>query len=272
MAEELERYKDEATEDLPGGYMEESMAGPSGKYREKSVAEARGGYREERMEKAPGGYRVEPMGEAFSVAEVPGRHRERLKDEEPKRFKEEQVAEAPTGRHKEDPVAEPSGRHKEEPAMEEPPVRHREHRQQPVAEAPGRNKEEAKRTFEADMTFSDGSRHWDISLRVAGNSWTDDTAWAQQCNKALEELGRNAVTIALESSGRQVINMRPTKSVLVELRCYTNESFLSFMDDLESGKVKRRLEEEFAKVGYKGELEVTIVNEKDVYRVLDQIR
>ena len=177
MAEELERHKDEATENLPGGYVEESMAGPSGKYREESMAGA-----------------------------------------------------------------------------------------------PGRNKEEAKRTFEADMTFSDGSRHWDVSLRVAGNSWTDDTTWAQQCNKAVEELGRNAVTVVLESSGRQVINMRPIKSVLVELRCYTKESFLSFMADLESGKVKRRLEEEFAKIGYKGELEVTIINEKDVYRALDQIR
>ena len=267
MAEELERHKDEATENLPGGYVEESMAGPSGKYREESMAEAPDAYREESMEKAPGGYRG--TAEAFSVAEVPGRYRERLEDEAPKGFKEERVAEAPTGKYKEDPVAEPSGRHKEEPAVEEPPGRHRE---QPVAGAPGRNKEEAKRTFEADMTFSDGSRHWDVSLRVAGNSWTDDTAWAQQCNKAVEELGRNAVTVVLESSGRQVINVRPIKSVLVELRCYTKESFLSFMADLESGKVKRRLEEEFAKVGYKGELEVTIINEKDVYRALDQIR
>ncbi|KAM7441078.1 hypothetical protein ABFA07_009804 [Porites harrisoni] len=267
MAEELERHKDEATENLPGGYVEESMAGPSGKYREESMAETPDAYREESMEKAPGGYRGKA--EAFSVAEVPGRYRERLEDEAPKGFKEERVAEAPTGKYKEDPVAEPSGRHKEEPAVEEPPGRYRE---QPVAGAPERNKEEAKRTFEADMTFSDGSRHWDVSLRVAGNSWTDDTAWAQQYNKAVEELGRNAVTVVLESSGRQVINMRPIKSVLVELRCYTKESFLSFMADLESGKVKRRLEEEFAKVGYKGELEVTIINEKDVYRALDQIR
>ena len=44
------------------------------------------------------------------------------------------------------------------------------------------------------------------------------------------------------------------------------------MDDFESGKVKRRLEEEFEKVGYKGELEVTIINGSDVYRALDQIR
>ena len=253
--------KDDAMGDLPGGYKEESMAGPSGKCREKSMAEAPGAHREEPMEKAPGGYRGEPMGEAFSVAEVPGRYRERLEDE--------QVAEAPTARHKEDPVTEPSGGHKKEPALEEPPCRHRE---QPVAEAPGRNKEEGKRTFEAHFTVSDGPRYCDISLRVAGNPWTDDTAWAQQCNKVVEELGRNAVKIVLESPWRRVINLRPTKSVLVELRCYTKESFLSFMDDLESGTVKRRLEEEFAKVGYKGELEVTIINEKDVYRALDQIR
>lgn len=267
MAEELiERYKEEATDDLPGRYREESMAGLSGKYREESMAEAPGACREEPMEKAPGGYRGKA--EAFSVAEVPGRYREELRDKEPKGFKEP-VAEATAGRQKEEPVAEPSGRHKKEPAVEEPPGRRRE---QPVAEAPRRNKEVVKRTFEAGMTFFDGSRHWDISLRLEGNSWTDDTAWAQRCDKGLEELGRNAVTVVLESSGRQVIDMRPTKSVLVELSCYTKESFLSFMDDLESKKVKRRLEEEFGKVGYKGELEVTIINENDVYRALDQIR
>lgn len=269
MPEELERYKKEATKDLPEGYREESMAGPSGKFREESMAETPGACRKEPMEKVPGGYKGEPMEEAFSVAEVPGWYREELKDKAPKGFKEEQVAKAPAGRHKDELVAEPSGRHKEEPAVEEPPGRHRE---EVVAEAPRRNKEEAKRTFEAGMTFFDGSRHLDISLRLSGNPWTDDTAWAQRCDKALEELGRNAVTVVLESLGRQVIDVRPTKSVLVELRCYTKESFLSFMDDLESGKVKRRLEEEFEKIGYEGELQVTTINENDVYRALDQIR
>lgn len=243
MAEELERYEKEATKDLPVEYREESMAGPSGKFREESMAEAPGACRKEPMEEVPGGYKGEPTEEAFSVAEVPGQYREELKDKAPKGFKEEQVE-------------EPLGRHREEP----------------VAEAPGRNKEEAKRTFEAGMTIFDGSRHLDISLRLAGNRWTDDTAWAQRCDKGLEELGRSAVTFALESLGHQVIAVRPTKSVLVELRCYTKESFVSFMDDLESGKVKRRLEEEFEKIGYEAELEVTIINENDVYRALDQIR
>lgn len=81
-----------------------------------------------------------------------------------------------------------------------------------------------------------------------------------------------AVKEALEASGRQVVGVRPSESVLVELHCCTKESFVSLMDDFESGKVKRRLEEEFEKVGYKGELEVTIINGSDVYRALDQIR
>lgn len=81
-----------------------------------------------------------------------------------------------------------------------------------------------------------------------------------------------AVKEALEASGRQVVGVRPSESVLVELHCYTKESFVSLMDDFESGKVKRRLEEEFEKVGYKGELEVTIISGSDVYRALDQIR
>ena len=83
-----------------------------------------------------------------------------------------------------------------------------------------------------------------------------------------------AVKEALEASGRQVVcvGVRPSESVLVELHCYTKESFVSLMDDFESGKVKRRLEEEFEKVGYKGELEVTIINGSDVYRALGQTR
>ena len=160
------------------------------------------------------------------------------------------MAESP-GRNRDEPVAEAPGRNRDEP----------------VAEAPGRNRKEVTRTYEADMTLAGRF----ISLGISGNNWTD-RAWVQRGDKSLELLGEQAVKYALESQDRKVIDMQSTKSVLVQLCCYTKESFLSFMDDFESGKVKQRLEDEFEKVGYKGELEVTILNENDVYRELDQIR
>ena len=61
-------------------------------------------------------------------------------------------------------------------------------------------------------------------------------------------------------------------SILVELLCCTKEHFLSLVEDFEKGIVKRRLEEEFEKVGCKGELELTITNEEEVYEALGEIR
>ena len=80
-----------------------------------------------------------------------------------------------------------------------------------------------------------------------------------------------AVRGALEGPGLQVANIAPG-SIIVKLLCNMKDSFLSFVEDFESNKVKQRLEEEFKKIGYKEELEVTIANDKDVYNKLHQIR
>ena len=220
------------------------MAESPGRNRDEPVAEPPGRNRDGPVAEPPGRNRVEP------VAEPPGRNWDEPVAEPPGRNRDEPVAEPP-GRNWDEPVAEPQGRNREEP----------------VAEAPGRNREEVTRTYEADMTLAGMF----ISLRISGNNWTDK-AWTQHCDRGLELLGKQAVKYALESQDRKVNDMQPTESVLVQLCCYTKESFLSFMDDFESGKVKQRLEDEFEKVGYKGELEVTILNENDVYRELDQIR
>ena len=54
-----------------------------------------------------------------------------------------------------------------------------------------------------------------------------------------------------------VLGVRPG-SVLVDLRFDTKERFLAFMDAFVTGIVKQRLQEEFSKIGVKGELEVTV--------------
>ena len=76
---------------------------------------------------------------------------------------------------------------------------------------------------------------------------------------------------ALTARGLQVGSVTPG-SILVELHCYTEESFRSFMEDFEARKVQERLNKEFENSGYIGEeLEVTITNYKEAYKFLEQI-
>ena len=189
-----------------------------------------------------------------AMAESPGRNRDEPVAEPPGRNGDEPVAEAP-GRNRDESVAEPPGMNRDEPVAEAPG----RNRDEPVAEAPGRNRKEVTRTY----AF--------IFLEISGNNWTD-RAWVQRGDKSLELLGEQAVKYALESQDRQVIDIQSNQLVLVQLCCYTKESFLSFMNDFESGSVTQRLEAEFEKLGYKGELKVTTISESGVYGELDQIR
>ena len=61
-------------------------------------------------------------------------------------------------------------------------------------------------------------------------------------------------------------------SILVDLVFHTEQTFLSFLDDFEAKRIKLRLEEEFRKIGYEEELEVTITNLDGVYQKLNDIR
>ena len=82
-----------------------------------------------------------------------------------------------------------------------------------------------------------------------------------------------AVTAVFPTTPERTIWMiEPRQSILVELHCYTTENFLSLVEDFGKGIVKRRLKEEFEKVGCKGELELTITNKEEVYEALGEIR
>ena len=61
-------------------------------------------------------------------------------------------------------------------------------------------------------------------------------------------------------------------SVLVDLHCHTEKSFLEFVKDFEAERVSHRLEEEFAKIGFQGDLHVTIRNAAEVYGKVKEIR
>ena len=61
-------------------------------------------------------------------------------------------------------------------------------------------------------------------------------------------------------------------SLLVKLRFHTPRSFLQFVRDYESQKVKRRLEQELSKVGFTEELTITIENKEEVEEQKKELR
>ena len=72
-----------------------------------------------------------------------------------------------------------------------------------------------------------------------------------------QESVRAAVSIALAGLTDKVLSIRPS-SLLVEFVCNTKESYDAFMEAYETGTVKQRLQDEFSKIGFKDELQVTI--------------
>ena len=61
-------------------------------------------------------------------------------------------------------------------------------------------------------------------------------------------------------------------SLLVTLQCHTPQSFLQFISDYESQKVKRRLEKELSKVGFTEKLTITIENKEEVEEQKKKLR
>ena len=78
---------------------------------------------------------------------------------------------------------------------------------------------------------------------------------------------RTAVRMALAGLVDRVVSIRPG-SVLVDLCFNTKQRFLAFMDALVTGTVKERFQEEFSKIGFKDELQVTVT----VYSNASQMR
>ena len=111
----------------------------------------------------------------------------------------------------------------------------------------------------------DGRSEYKVIIKVSGNRLIDKELIGDVVRKVLD-------TVLVDEAARNIRNVEPCNSILVELHCYTTKSFRSLMEDLENGRVKRRLEEEFEKVGCKGELEVTLINAEEVHEALDEIR
>lgn len=61
-------------------------------------------------------------------------------------------------------------------------------------------------------------------------------------------------------------------SILVELHCHSEHSFIQFVEDFEAKKVEHRLEEEFTKIGFNRGLHVTVRNAIEVYRNVKMVR
>ena len=81
----------------------------------------------------------------------------------------------------------------------------------------------------------------------------------------------DAVRSVLQAPGLAVQSIIPG-SILVTLECNKVKSFLLFIERFETGIVKQQLEEKFKKLGIEGEIEVTLVNSREWYQEIDQIR
>ena len=136
----------------------------------------------------------------------------------------------------------------------------------PLSGVPGQQQEEFVFAASKSTSTHDGRTEYKVFLKVTGNRLVDGVA------EISDVLKKILVIVLVDQVARYLGNVWPFNSILVELRCYTTKSFLSFMEDLEKGRVKRRLEEEFQKVGCKGELEVIITNPREVHEALDEIR
>ena len=75
-----------------------------------------------------------------------------------------------------------------------------------------------------------------------------------------------------DATDPRVINITDGHSILTELHCNSETSFLIFLDDFENNTLKFRLEEELKKIGFKSDLEVTIQNKETVDKQVNHIR
>ena len=148
-----------------------------------------------------------------------------------------------------------------------------------MAEAPAREGEEEQPRHTLDLTASASTPMFSFtfSIKIVDRQLAGRALLGIGCGGALAaflyrypEPVASAARNALEGQGLQVTNITPG-SILVKLRCNKRESFLLFLEEFDRKKVKQRLENEFRKVGFKEELEVTITNDKEVYEKLDQI-
>ena len=79
-----------------------------------------------------------------------------------------------------------------------------------------------------------------------------------------------ALSKALERVGEKIVNIT-SGSLVVVLHCSSVELFLRFWDDYQSGNVKKRLSEEFSKIGIE-EVTVEIDNEEAVAKMSETFK
>ena len=91
--------------------------------------------------------------------------------------------------------------------------------------------------------------------------------------RSVEDALRNALEFRNEAGvvDPEVRNIEEG-SVLVDLHCHSELSFLQFVEDFEAEKVKHRLVKEFTKIGFRRKLRVTIRNDDEVNKKVKVIR
>lgn len=145
-------------------------------------------------------------------------------------------------------------------------------------EATGTAAEASKAAF--DLIATVNSEGLSVEIKI-DNVWLAGLAVVGTLSLGAYYLSRrqpteNAIRNVLERNEGGVVDPEVRRiengSILVELFCHTERSFLSFVDDYRTNEIKLKLEEEFRKIGYEEELKVTISDLEEVYQKAYQIR
>lgn len=105
-----------------------------------------------------------------------------------------------------------------------------------------------------------------VALAMAASSVLTGTVTVGACYRANPEATKAAVR-SVFSNFAEVLGIKES-SISVELYFHTSRSLLVFMTALEAKIIKQRLQRELSKIGFKDELEVTVVNCKEIYDTL----
>lgn len=132
-----------------------------------------------------------------------------------------------------------------------------------------------------DLSLSASSSGFSVSLKIdntllagiLGVGALTLGAFYLANRRPVENAIRNSLEI-IEETGRtdpEVMSIE-TGSIIVELYCHTERSLLQFFEGFEAKKVKRRLKEEFTKIGFYEDVHVTIRNAGEMYNKVQEIR
>ena len=137
-----------------------------------------------------------------------------------------------------------------------------------------------KPTVGLSASASEPKFSFSFSLKIGDSKWTAGAKGGVMPPLGVAVLHKKnptevtkAVKDALKGPGLEVTKITADSTIMiVELDFHMKDIFLSFVEDFEREKVKKKLEIKLKEIGFRGKLDVTIANKEEVDNKMDQIR